>query len=255
MTDSPWGPEHLKIMSVLDAELHTIAEVVQVLTDLQILLEQADPIDRNNGVADFNRLYRTITAEILEHLEAGAFTDPTFLTLLDIEFAKRYLNALRRWGQSSDDTPEAWRVLFEKLHDQRVHPLPAAAAGVNAHINYDLPFALINTWEGLDSSPDNDAQHADYLLINDVFAAKIPGLRRGYLNAWQLFFDRINGTLDDWIEDRAVELTRDLAWHDGRRLWAMRRDHDAINREECQLDRQTAFLGWVLLSPAFRFLQ
>jgi hypothetical protein len=255
MTESPWGPEHLKIMSVLDAELKDIAGVVQVLTDLQILLEQADPIDRKNGVADFNRLYRTITAEILDRWEAGAFADPAFLTLLDIEFAKRYLNALRLWGQNSDDTPEAWRVLFEKLHDQRVHPLPAAAAGVNAHINYDLPFALITTWEGLGSSPDNEAQHADYLLINDVFFARIPGLRRGYLNTWQLFFDRMNGTLDDWYEDKAVELSRNLAWHDGRRIWAMRHDPDAVSRERCQLDRQAAFLGWVLLSPAFRFLQ
>jgi hypothetical protein len=255
MTELPWGPAHPEIMTVLAREPQDVADVVRLLTDLQDHLEAADPLDGENGVADFNLLYRTITAEILERLEAGAFADPKFLTLLDVEFAKRYLNALRLWGEGSHDTPEAWKVLFEKLHDQRVHPLPAAAAGVNAHVNYDLPFALISTWEGLGSSPDNDQQHGDYLLVNDVFFAKIPTLRRSYLKSWQLFFDRMNGTLDDWYEDRMVELARNLAWRDARRIWTMRQDADAVREVEETLDRQAAFLGWALLSPACRFLQ
>ncbi|GAB3936319.1 hypothetical protein GCM10027614_12630 [Micromonospora vulcania] len=80
-------------------------------------------------------------------------------------------------------------------------PLPSAAAGVNAHINFDLPFALVTTFDHLESEPvDGSDQHHDYLEINNIFADKIPGLRRGYLERWQLLIDMLNGDIDDWYQ-------------------------------------------------------
>ena len=255
VTEAPWGAVQPEIMEALAKEPHDIAEVVRLLTDLDHLLERANPGVPDNAVLDFNRLYRTITAEILERHQAGAFADPTFLSLLDVEFAKRYLNALRLYGQGSADTPQAWKVLFDRLHERSHHPLPAAAAGVNAHVNYDLPFALLSTWDTLGSTPEDDRQHGDYLLINEVFFTKIPGLRRSYLKTWQLFFDRLNGTIDDWCEDRVVEFARDLAWTDAKRFWPFRHDPTALQEARRTLDHHVAFVGWALLSPACWFLQ
>lgn len=255
MTRPPWGPVQQDILDVLAGTPADVPDVVAQLARLQTLLERSTPTDRENPVADFNRLYWVITSEIQERLEAGDFADPDFLTLLDVEFAERYFEALRRWSRSSEDTPEAWKVLLRRLRDPEVRSLPAAAAGVNAHINYDLPFALISTWQKLGSSPEDDRQHQDYLVINEVFFDKIPQLRRSYLNTWQLFVDRLNGGLDDWYQNRVVEFARDLAWRDAERMWGMRNDPEKLEEERGRMDLHTAVIGWALLSPVCSLLQ
>jgi hypothetical protein len=240
------------VLAVTPADIVT---VLDQLAEVQRLLDRVPPDFGDNPVSDFNRLYRTITASIYGRLQAGHFRDPVFLELLDVEFAKRYLDALRMWSDASDDTPGAWTVLFRRLRDQTVRALPAAAAGVNAHINYDLPFALIATWEQLACEPCEGPQHEDYLLINEVFFDAIPTLRRGYLENWQLFFDHLNGKLDDWYQDLLVEVTRDLAWRSAERIWALRREPVAFERARASLDRNARLLGGLLLSPVGSFLQ
>lgn len=255
MTELVWGTLQGEIAEVVSRTPNNVLDVVTQLGDLHVLLNKVTPDDINNPIADFNHLYWTITSTVLDHLNAGAFRDPKFLTLLDVEFAKRYFDALRRWGQMAADTPHSWRVLFRHLRNRDIQSLPAAVAGVNAHVNYDLPFALIATWTKLGSGPSMDIQHQDYLHINEIFYEKIPELRRGFLSYWQLVIDRLNGPLDDLVEDRAVKIARDHAWSDAVRLWEMRDDPEAMRQANDSLDRHAAIIGWVLMSPLGAFLQ
>ena len=254
MSGLVWRSTHDDLTGMLATTPGTVADVVATLAGLQGVLESLTPKDDDNPVADFNRLYHTITAMILARLEHDGFEDPEFLTLLDVEFARRYFDALRLWSVASPETPQTWMVLFRRVDDD-VRSLPAAAAGVNAHINYDLPFALLTTWEQLRSSPANERQYRDYLLVNEVFADAIPGLRRGYLERWQHYFDRLNGGLDDWYQNRLVEFTRGLAWQSGERLWLVRNDLSALRTARKSLDRNAALLGRALLSPFLSLLQ
>jgi hypothetical protein len=255
MRELVWGTVQAEMIEILARTPDNIPDVVDQLGELQILLQKATPEDSDNPIADFNHLYLTITAEILERLQQGAFRDPTFLTRLDVEFAKRYFDALRRWGYSASETPESWKVLFQRLNDRDVRSLPAAAAGVNAHVNFDLPFALLRTWEALESGPWTELQHQDYLLINDIFFEEIPALRRSYLTTCQLFIDRLNGRIDDWYQDRLVELARNLAWTDAVRLWPIRDNPSALQKAQISLDLRAAVVGWALLSPLGGLLQ
>ena len=255
MEEPVWGTVQQEIDDLLARSPNNVSDVVAQLEELQTLLGKVTPADEQNPVAAFNHLYGTITKMIFGQLGDGAFRDPRFLTRLDVEFAKRYFNALRQWGRSDDRTPEAWKVLFRRLNDRSVRSLPAAAAGVNAHINLDLPFALLSTWEALGSGPSKEEQHQDYLLINQVFFDAIPELRRGYLTTWQLVIDRLNGKLDDWYQDRIVEFTRDLAWTEGERLWSIRDDPEALRHADTSLDWHTALIGGALLSPLGGLLQ
>ncbi|GAA5187023.1 DUF5995 family protein [Rugosimonospora acidiphila] len=255
MTERAWEMVQGEIAEVASRTPHEVAEVVAQLSDLQILLDKATPDDDENPVAAFNHLYWTITSTILDHLNQGAFRDPEFLTVLDVEFAKRYFNAIRLWGRSAAQTPEAWKVLFRQIDNKGIRSLPAAIAGVNAHVNYDLPFAVVRTWELLGTDYSSEPQHQDYLHVNEIFYEKIPQLRRGYLSTWQLVIDRLNGPLDDWYEDRAVEIARDIAWMDAKRLWAMRGSPERIGRAGTSLDHHTALIGWALLSPLCAMLQ
>src|SRR5262245_3570495 len=124
----PWEPVNREMSDILAVPPTTIGMVLDQLAQVQHMLERVPPDFGDNPVADFNRLYRTITASIDCHLRAGDFADPAFLELLDVEFAKRYLLALRLWSDPTAETPSAWSVLFRRLRDRTVRALPAAAA-------------------------------------------------------------------------------------------------------------------------------
>jgi hypothetical protein len=253
--DRPWGPVEEQMAEALASDPTDIAGVVTTLLRIQRVLDNLPPLYHDNPVADFNALYTTITAKILAEHRTGGFADPAFLTMLDVEFGRRYFDALRAWGDRSVETPQTWAVLLNRCRDTRLRSLPCAVAGVNAHINYDLPFALLATWRQLGQAPSGSPQHHDYLRINSVFYEAIPGLRRGYLERWQLYVDRLNGTFDDWYQNTLVELTRDMAWDHAQEMWRCHDDPERIEEHRVQLDRQAARIGRVLLSPFSSLLQ
>ncbi len=255
MPASPWGPAQRQMEAALGPEPDSIAGVVDQLVAVQDALNGVPDLFHDNPIADFNNLYLTITRRILRRDEDGDFHDPHFIARLDVEFAIRYLDALRSFGGGAETVPAAWKVLLGRYNDASLRSLPCAVAGVNAHINFDLAFALIATWEQLGHAPHASPQHHDYLLVNEVFAQAIPGLRRRYLAGWQRCVDAINGTFDDWYQNVLVECTRARAWERAQRLWRLRDDRVAFDLVRAQMDAQTAKIGRILLSPFCRFIQ
>jgi hypothetical protein len=255
MTTTSWGPVQPAMSLATAREPRTIAEVVEALLDVQEALDRLPDLYRENPVSDFNLLYTDITQRILEQHSAGRFQRPEFLNVLDVEFGKRYLEALRHWGAGDTTTPASWRVLFGRYNDGRLRSLPCAAAGVNAHINYDLPFALTATWRRLGPAGDDSPQHHDYLLINQIFEDAIPGLRRDFLTAWQRRLDRLNGGFDDWYENLLVQVTRRHAWTRAQQLWRLRAYPQLVEAERASMDRQTAAIGQILLSRMCSLMQ
>jgi hypothetical protein len=251
-----WGPMQQEVSALLDDRPTDVPAVVDQLTKLQDCLDQVPPLLGSNPLADFNKLYRMITASVLNRLNTNRFRDPEFLEMLDVQFATRYFDALRSWTATGNRCPRVWGVIFRRIDGPDVRALPSAVAGVNAHINFDLPFALVNTFEQLGTSPvDNSDQHHDYLQVNDIFAEAIPNLRRGYLDKVQLLIDTMNGDLDDWWQGEMVEYSRNVAWRNAQKLWAVRHDPERVARESDRLDDISALLGRLLLSKLGTFLQ
>jgi hypothetical protein len=256
MTQPIWGPVQREMSDLLQRHPDDVPGVVDLLAQIQVVLCQVPPLLDSNPLADFNKLYLTITENVLERLYAGKFKDPAFLARLDVEFAARYFDALRYWTEGSPACPSVWAGLFCRIPGPDARALPSAVAGVNAHINFDLPFALVTTFDHLGSDPvDGSDQHHDYLQVNDIFAEEIPGLRRGYLDRWQLLIDTMNGDLDDWWQGEMVEYTRNVAWRNAQKIWAIRHDMGALDKERRRLDHTATGLGKLLLSPFGGFLQ
>lgn len=253
--DLPWGNLQHDMLTALAAEPEDIEGVVDQLNQVQDVLKRIPPLYDENPIADFNTLYTTITVNIGERNKAGQFGKPAFLNRLDVEFSRLYVRALRQWSVGSALTPESWAVLFRRVADTDLRSLPCAAAGVNAHINYDLPFALKATFEYLGHSGDGTPQHRDYMLINDVFEECIPTLRSRYLDGWQKCIDRINLGIDDWYQNLLVVVTRNRAWERGQRLWAHRADSSWVSATRRNFDAEAARIGRALLSPFCRFIQ
>jgi hypothetical protein len=240
-----WAPVAAAMTDLLGSEPDDIKGVLLRLHAIQEILEELPPTPALNRVGAFNSLYLTITQRVADALAGPGVTEPAFLETLDVEFAKRYLHALRLWGEDDDGTPDSWEVLFRRGQDQRLTRLTAAMLGVNAHINFDLAMALIATWDRL--GPPGEHIHPDYLLVNKIFFEEIPGLRRRYSTPWQLDIDAICGNLDDWGQRVLVLSTRAMAWEQAVRIWPLRSDPTDFAHAQLVIDRATAFLGESLI--------
>lgn len=179
-------------------------------------------LPRKDGVAIFNRLYLQVTLAV-DSASAGAeFENPTFVERLDVVFAGLYFDA-ESTISSGAGCPVAWRPLVES-RSQALEPIQFALAGMAAHIDHDLPIALVTTFEELGLAPDDDsAVHRDYQLVDGLLAAV-----ETHVAGW---FD--TGLIAD-IEDVTPEKTdasiamwslasaRDVAWEHARILWELR---------------------------------
>lgn len=141
-----------------------VPTVDQIVARMTALLPGFPPGD---GVAVFHRMYLTVTELVRDRLPGSYFTDPAAIATLDALFAGRYLAALD--ADAAGQRPSAcWRPLFELRHHPGIHPLQFALAGMNAHIEHDLPLAVLDTARLLGRDPESFED--DYHRINDLLA-------------------------------------------------------------------------------------
>lgn len=208
----------------------------------------ADAPEDSDGIACFNYLYHDITSRVYDQLQAGGFGDEAFLVRLDLRFAWRYLDALEAWLNKPDEAPQSWAVLFDRRGETSITRLQFAMAGINAHVNYDLAFALVSTLEDLHRSDlDEGCQRKDYDAVNQIFYGAIPALKWHFEGRWMRLFDRMDGGLDDLAGSLAVLVARSSAWDVAERLWAVRKNADELERMRRELDEVVAHVGQGLL--------
>ena len=241
--DSPSALE-LQIGAAARGKPTTVEEVITKL-DTILALARTSPRGEADGIACFTTLYRTITANVLRWLEEGRFEDSEYLATLDLEFAERYLQALRCYAFDRPATPRSWRVLFDNRSDQRISRLHFAAAGVNAHINFDLALACVSTCARLGVEFGDGDQRKDYLGLNQIFALNTFQLREHFeAEEDPALVDAVEKLFDDF----AIAATREVAWRDAERLWPHRHDSTRMAQESWLLDQRAALLGKGLLA-------
>lgn len=234
-------------------EVRTVPEVVAALVAIRDAAAEDIQAPRIDGISSFTRLYATITSTVLRMLDGShptrSFADPEFLARLDVEFARRYLDAIVAYERHDGTVPACWKVLFDHRRDPEVGHVNFAACGVNAHVNFDLTLALLATWVDF---PPNPERHADYDLVNDVFAEEMDDLREDF-DAFLAgtgeggLLDRLGNTMSDLL----VRATRGQAWEAAERVWRHRDDEQAYARaladETARLDHAAHALGWMIL--------
>src|SRR5262245_30793736 len=120
------------------------------------------PLSGSDGVACFTRLYLDVTEGVQAELQSLAFADPPFLADLDVRFADLFFDAVDQAAKPGGTVPRAWAPLFEARSKRGVAPLQFAIAGMNAHINRDLPIAVVAACRHGGVEPDEGSpQHAD----------------------------------------------------------------------------------------------
>jgi len=153
------------------SEFGAIDELVARMEALQAPLEA-----RKDARRYFHGTYLRTTRAVGAELETGAFADPPWVERWDVAFARLYLDALEA-DQRGEVPSGPWKVAFAAADEQAtaLPPLRHVLLGMNAHINYDLPQALlevINDQEFQD--PELLAgRSADHRQIDTVLAARV----------------------------------------------------------------------------------
>ena len=226
----------------------SVVEVIDRLTEIRDWTAEVAP---TCGIAEFSDLYLTITQGIRDRIEQGDFfADNGYLTRLDVSFANRYFDALRAWA-AEERTPRSWRVLFEAPDDGELMAIQLAGAGVNAHINFDLAVATVDTGRAMgDGALDTGTRREDYARVNDVFAERMDALLRNVFEAQALSGqDSQSGRLPALgrLMTRVVTAARQFAWEDAEELWPLPRRSDDWDAKESSMDTVAYLVGRGLL--------
>src|SRR5215813_6994697 len=115
-----------------------IDDVIERMTVL------ADELRRDGDARlAFHATYLRTTEAVAAALRAGAFEDTDWVDRWDVAFAQLYLDALDA-GRRGGRVPEPWAVAFAAAAAQPHLPVVRhVLLGMNVHINYDLPQALL----------------------------------------------------------------------------------------------------------------
>ncbi|HUL24629.1 MAG TPA: DUF5995 family protein [Streptosporangiaceae bacterium] len=176
-----------------------------------------------DGLACFNRMYLGVTRQVNSRLGQGFFADPAFMTQLDVTFASLYFSAADATGGQAA-VPLAWRPLVESRAEPGIEPIQFALAGMNAHINHDLPLAMVSACAALGTSPQAGSHHADYQKVDQLLDAAEQSVRQSFESAAELAVDRHLTAVANLVASWSINSARDLAWDNCLLLWGMRDD-------------------------------
>jgi hypothetical protein len=221
-----------------------VDDVVDIMTTIDRQLPNGD------GVRWFNHLYLQVTLAVRSEVKTGTYADPAFIERLDVVFANLYFEAYAAGQTAVSSVPSAWRPLFECRGELRIHPLQFALAGMNAHINRDLPLSIVATYSAVGGAPtDRDARYADFCRVNSLLEAVENQVRADYSTGIVAVVDAAAGQADSAAAMWKVRNAREAAWTNGEVLWTLRRRPVLRDAFFSRLDGLTSLAGRGLLVP------
>ena len=205
-----------------------VTSIAEAITRMEAIDASAPGSD---GVACFNRMYLEVTQQVNKDLGQQFFADPAFMTRFDVVFANLYFDAVNAAaGQSAgaaagqSTVPLAWRPLFERRGETGIEPIQFALAGMNAHINHDLPMAVVATCVDLATTPTAGTHLADYQKVDGLLDAAEQSVRQSFESSTELAVDRHLQAVEDLVCNWTINSARDLAWGNALLLWELRDD-------------------------------
>jgi hypothetical protein len=224
------------------------------VTSVQEAIARMKEIDSSlpasDGVACFNRMYLAVTEDVDSRITQGFFADPEFLGALDVAFANIYFDTIDAMTGPVDVYPEAWKPLLEARSKKGIYPIQFALAGMNAHINHDLPVAVVETCAGLGTSPDAGTHHDDYQKVDALLDASEQSVRESFESGVVMAVDRHARIVLDLVDNWSINAARDAAWANSLLLWQCRGDAAVQAATSDALARTTAMASRFLLVGA-----
>jgi hypothetical protein len=202
-----------------------VTSVDEAIARMQ-MIEQSLPTA--DGLACFNRMYLEVTRDVHHRLAQGFFSDGPFMSTLDTMFANIYFEAVDALAHPPSPIPKAWQPLMEARTQPGIYPIQFALAGMNAHINHDLPIALVRTCTELGTAPADGTHHADYQKVDALLDAAEQSVRQSFESGEALQEDRHAQEVLDLVGNWSINSARDVAWDTALALWRSRDDPTVV---------------------------
>ena len=164
----------------------------------------------------FLATYQRTTRAVGEAIDGAAFEDPTWVQQWDVVFADLYLDALDAdlSGDPGRRAPRPWRLAFDAPAE--LPPLRHVLLGINAHINYDLPQALLRVISDADFTDPVlvDRRRRDHERIDGVLSSRVAAEddELSTLSA-KSALDRVLTPLNRAASTRFLREARTKVWH------------------------------------------
>ena len=174
--------------------------------------------ERDDRRAVFLSIYSQMTAAVADRVDRGDFADPEWVGDYLVAFANHYRRAVRDYEAGSlDDVPDPWQLAFDAGDRGDTLLVQDAALGVNAHINYDLAYAL----DDVGTSPDTVAKYQDHSAIADVIRAVVDDAQQSLVERDAAAVETLDdslGRFDEWVTVLTIDECRDSAWRTAKAL-------------------------------------
>lgn len=224
--------------------MNEITTINQVIADLEQIIQDAE---RNNSTFGyFAVLYQKVTKKVKEGIENGFFEDNPRMEVLDIVFAKRYLDAYHAY-QKNQPLTDSWKRTFELAEDGWLTVIQHLLLGMNAHINLDLGIAAAEIQKGKNIE---DLRH-DFNKINEILSSLVHEVQSTLSYIWPPLRWILKKTrkLDDFIVDFSMKIARDGAWRFAKSM-------SALSNDDFQLaiparDQKVADKVNIIVAPGF----
>jgi len=206
----PYDPT---IATVLQTKPQNISDVFKIMQSIAATCVDED------GLKWFNWLYMTVTEAIENKVAGGGFNDPAWLSELDVLFARLYFDAVEA-ELSGGSCPECWKAMLSVRGQVKIARIQFAIAGMNAHINHDLPMAIVSTCQAANTAPQHSTpQYDDYTAVNLTLDGLIDEAKQK-LNV-RLPGDPLPAVshLEDLIATWDLATFREKAWDTAQSLW------------------------------------
>ena len=162
-------------------------------------------------------------------------------------FANLYFAAADTAG-TTGAVPLAWRPLVARRAVAGIEPVQFALAGMNAHINHDLPLAMVSTCTALATAPEAGPHFADYQKVDQLLEGAEQSIRQSFESVAELAADRHLAAVANLIATWTINGARDMAWNNCLLLWAVRDDPIARGLFLGTLAASTALASRMLLT-------
>jgi len=215
--------------------------IADVIDAMQARLDSMPP--HRTSQAEFLSTYRRTTEAVAAAVAAGAFEDPAWVEGWDVAFARLYLDALDADLSGVGRVPRPWRLAFDA--PATASPLVQVLLGINAHINNDLPRALLAVISDDDFADSRtvDRRRRDHERIDGVLATRVAAEDRNLSeHSTRSLLDRVLRPANRWSAQRFLREARQKVWHNTTEL------HQARLAGPDQLEQRLAELE--LLSAA-----
>ncbi|RJO73746.1 hypothetical protein D5S18_21530 [Nocardia panacis] len=217
------------------ATLHIPDPVAEVLRRLREIGAALDPRD---GIAWCNAMRMRGNELIAARIAAGCFADPQQVDNLETLCAQAYFAALAADDHGVWPNP-AWHPVFDARANRTVWPLQFALAGMNAHLNHDLPLAVTKT--GADRHVVRKVIDSLAEIEAELRAEAQPRLRK--------LATRDAEALEHILAGFSVAKSRDTVSATVEILWAQRDNGEVRAMTERALEQTVATTGRILLTP------